>query len=134
ISDDDRVAVAANRTANTISVLGLDLGGATPIASNMTFDVAGLPWAAVLDNAGTTAWVVLRDTQRVIRIDDLRGTPAIATVNATVGSEPTGIAIAPTGRTLYVTNWGEGTVSVIDSASMAVTSTVDLNAALASSG
>src|SRR6185295_12505953 len=35
---------------------------------------------------------------------------------------------------LYVANWGEGTVTVIDSGSMATKRTIDLNATLAASG
>jgi YVTN family beta-propeller protein len=41
-------------------------------------------------------------------------------VRARTGSEPTGIAISPTGAKLYVANWAEGTVTVVDTDSMDV--------------
>ena len=47
------------------------------------------------------------------------------TVTATipVGSRPDGVAVDPAARTVYVTNYGDGTVSVIDAATRAVTAT-----------
>ena len=41
-----------------------------------------------------------------------------------VGSFPFGVAVDPAARTVYVTNWGDGTVSVIDGATSTVTATL----------
>jgi len=50
------------------------------------------------------------------------------------GSEPTSLALSPSGRTAYVTNWTDGTVSVVDTSALEVTSTIDLNPALVRTG
>ena len=48
------------------------------------------------------------------------------TVTATipVGSGPDGVAVDPAAGTVYVTNYGDGTVSVIDAATNTVTATI----------
>jgi YVTN family beta-propeller protein len=135
ISADDKWAVAANRTAGRVSVFKLDFGGVTPANRTADVDVGGgsEPWAVVIGNDDNSAYVILRREQEVVRIKDLRSNPTVDG-RAKTGSEPTGIAISPTGARLYVANWAEGTVSVINSSTMAVTRTVDLNAALAKTG
>lgn len=135
LTSDDSIAVAANRQANTISVFAF-VAGLTPVLTR-TADppVADAePWQAVIGNDDDTAYVILRRRQQVVRIDDLDGKPAIASAPAATGSEPTGLAISPTGRTLYVANWADGTITVVDAATMTATSTIDLNAALVETG
>ena len=51
-----------------------------------------------------------------------------------VGSEPTGLAVTPKGKSVWVANWVDGTVLEVDAEAMTVSSTVDLNATLAASG
>ena len=55
---------------------------------------------------------------------------ATNTVTATipVGSEPYGVAVDPATHTVYVTNAGDGTVSVIDAATNTVTATIPVGA------
>lgn len=153
IAPDDTRAVVALRRSPHVAVLDLDLtppaAGARverrvavravlPFSSAPTApapaDVDPEGWAAVVSNDGATAWVVLRRAQRVMRVDDLRGTPRFAAASAPTGSEPTGIAISPSGRHLYVTNFADGTVTVIAAATMGVEMTLDLNGPLARSG
>jgi YVTN family beta-propeller protein len=136
ITADDKWAVAANRTAGRVSVFKVDLpGGAAATTKTADLDVGKTsePWAVVIGNDDNTAYVILRREQQVVRIKNLRGTATVDTRTAT-GSEPTGLAISPTGKTLYVANWADGTVSLVDSGTMMVTTTVDLNPALAASG
>ena len=134
ITADDKWAVAANRTAGRVSVFKLAFGTVTPATRTFDLDVGAdsEPWAVVIGNDDDTAFVILRRNQEVVRIKGLRSSPIVDARVAT-GSEPTGIAISPTGARLYVANWAEGTVTVVNSATMAVTRTVDLNAALAAS-
>ena len=136
VTSDDRAVVAVNRTANSVAVFGVSTaGGATTLSRTALLDTPdGEPWAAVVGNDDNAAYVILRKARQVVRISGLRGTPTIDAARANVGSEPTGIAISPTGRRLYVANWAEGTVTEVEAATMAVTRTIDLNAALASSG
>ncbi|MFO0647925.1 MAG: hypothetical protein U0326_16925 [Polyangiales bacterium] len=142
ITPDDAIAVAANRRANSVSVFDLDLGPARSVARRATLtppnaDASGRDpeaWAVVAGNDSDAAYVALRREQRVARIDDLRGAPHFAAESAPTGSEPTGIAITPSGRHLYVANFNEGTVTVIATATMHVEMTLDLNGVLARSG
>jgi YVTN family beta-propeller protein len=136
VATDDSVVVAVNRTANNIAVFSLSSASGSPVLTRTALlEVADAePWSVVLSNDNNTAYVTLRKAQRVVRITNLRGTPVLDTMRITVGSEPTGIAISPTGRKVYVTNWAEGTVSEIDTVSWSVARTINLNAALASSG
>ncbi|MBL8681492.1 MAG: hypothetical protein JNK05_20165 [Myxococcales bacterium] len=140
LTSDDQHAVAVNRTSHTVAIFRTDFAANPPTAARTALLPASMvgadsePWAAVIGNDNDTAYVILRRAQQVIKITGVRGTPAIAATRATVGSEPTGIAISPTGRSLYVANYNNGTVSVINTADMTVTRTVDLNPALGESG
>jgi len=42
-----------------------------------------------------------------------------------VGEEPEGIDITPDGRTIYVANWGDNSVTLIDMATLKVTNTIE---------
>jgi YVTN family beta-propeller protein len=86
-----------------------------------------------VDGCGTHAYVVVRKDQKVVEITGVDGTPALGSA-VSVGSEPTGLALTPNGTRLYVTNWVDGTVSVVDPGTMTVTSTIDLNTTLAATG
>ncbi len=140
LTADDRFAVAVNRTAHSIAVFGVDFTANPPTATRTALLPAAMvgadsePWAAVLGNDGDTAYVILRRAQQVIKITGVRSTPVISVARATVGSEPTGIAISPTGRSLYVANYQDGTVAVVNTADMTVARRIDLNVALADSG
>ena len=46
------------------------------------------------------------------------------TANNNVGSGPYGVAVTPNGEYAYVTNFGDGTVSVISTATNTVTETI----------
>jgi mono/diheme cytochrome c family protein len=143
LSADDRVAVMVNRDVGSVSVFalayardGYSKDGKTSYLPAVTktaeipLGAGSEPWQVVLAPQGNQAYVVLRKTQEVVRIDDLRGKP-YESKRVRVGSEPTGIAMTPSGKRLFVANWVDGTLSEVDAKSMKVTGTVDLNAALA---
>ncbi len=137
VTSNDQVAVAVNRTAGRVSIFKLTLDPSAAVTTKVVdLDVGpkSEPWSAVIGNDDDTAYVILRHDQQVIRIKGLKSTPSIDTVKASTGSEPTGIAISPSGLTLFVANWADGTVTVIDAATLAVKRTVDLNPSLAASG
>jgi YVTN family beta-propeller protein len=92
------------------------------------------PWAVVIARDGQSAYVTLREGQRVVRIAGLRGAPALDGWQVRTGVEPTGIALSPGGTRLFAANFGDGTVSVIDPGSMAVVGTVDLGPAAGGAG
>jgi YVTN family beta-propeller protein len=103
--------------------------GQPKMTSVAEIPVGGEPWQVVVDGCGKTAFVVLRKDQKVVRIDNLDTTP-VKGLTVDVGSEPTGIAITPNNTRLYVSNWVDGTLSVINPATMTALATVDLNPAI----
>src|SRR5207248_11089026 len=87
------------------------------------------PFQVAIAPDGNTAYVVLRQSQKLVKIGSLHSGPA-KTGEVAVGSEPTAVALSPTGAHAYVANWVDGTVSDVDPSQMKVSSTIDLNAAL----
>jgi YVTN family beta-propeller protein len=137
LSPDDATAVIVNRDVGSASVLAVQYSTSQPPTAELKREVllgAGSePWQAIIGPDNDTAYVVLRKDQKVARIRHLRSQPALDGTVA-VGSEPTAIALSPSGRRAYVTNWTDGSVSVIDTATLHVLSTIDLNAALVATG
>ena len=131
---DETIAVVANRTSGEIAVMAMDLSvnPATGTIAQLFDEGDGEPFAAVISNDDDTAYVLLRNSREVVQITDLHGVPQLGN-RATTDSEPSGLAISPNGSTLYVTNWGAGTVTVIDTATM-LGHDVDLNQALVDTG
>jgi DNA-binding beta-propeller fold protein YncE len=91
------------------------------------------PWQVTMLPDGDSALVVCRKGQTLAKVTGLRGVPAKAGEVA-LHAEPTGVAVTPTGAEAWAANWVEGTVQVIDTTTMAVKRTIDLNATLAASG
>ncbi len=93
----------------------------------------GNPSSVVIAADNTTAYVANRTDGTVVKVTGIDGgTPAIASTVA-VGAEPVALAMSPTGKKLFVAELAESRVSVIDTATMTVTSTftVDRPRALA---
>ena len=81
----------------------------------------GNPSGVALAPDSQTAYVANRADGTVVRVTGIdTGTPAIGGT-AQVGAEPTGLALSPTGKQLFVAEYAESRVSVIDTATMAVT-------------
>jgi DNA-binding beta-propeller fold protein YncE len=78
----------------------------------------GSPGNVVIAADNTTAFVSNRADGTVVRVTGLDGgTPAVdATVM--VGAEPIGLALSPTGKQLFVAEYAESRVSVIDTTTM----------------
>ena len=147
LSADDRVAVMVNRDIGTVSVFSLSYrregysrDGKESFLPEITkkAEIAlgpdSEPWQAVISPGGEKAYVVLRKTQEVVRIRGLRSDWPREDGRTKVGSEPTGIAMTPSGKRLFVANWVDGTISEVDASKtkMKLKSTIDLNAALVS--
>lgn len=136
MSPTDSKMVAVNRDNDSITVFDVDfVGGQATVTKeeSVGMGVDTTPWQVVVNACGDTAYVVLRESQEVVEITNF-GTTNDEGARVSVGSEPSGIAISPNNTQLYVSNWVEGTVSVIDAATMTVVETVDLNATLAATG
>lgn len=134
LSPDDTRLVAANRTAGTASVFSVDWTNTQPDLAKIAEVAIGAEISQVVVHpSGDFALALSRADQKLVRIDDLRGTPH-AGASAVTGSEPTGLALTPFGDAAWVANWVDGTVTAFDVATMTVAHTVDLNAVLAASG
>ncbi|HEY6880620.1 MAG TPA: hypothetical protein VI299_21505, partial [Polyangiales bacterium] len=137
LSADESVVAVVNRDVGTLSVLRVKYeqgkGTTTEPACEVQLGVGSEPWQVVIAPDDDTAYVVLRRDQKLVRVKNLKGE---ATVDGMVqvGSEPTSLALSPTGRTAYVANWANGDLSVVDTQSLRVVSTVDLNGPLAKTG
>ncbi len=136
VSKDDTVTVAANRMTGDVTIAKLDLGGATPLTkvADIELGAGSEPWAVVIGNDDDTAFVITRKTQTIRKITGLKSTPKLDAASGKLGSEPTGLAISPTGQELYVANWAEGNVTVVKASDLSILKTIDLNDALAKSG
>jgi YVTN family beta-propeller protein len=135
LTPDDSRLVAVNRDVGTVTVMDVvygddDLPTMTVVDE---LDVGEEPWQVAIDGCGTRAYVVLRKEQKVVVIEDLDKKPKVGK-SIKVGSEPTSLALTPNNTRLYVANWVDGTLSVIDPASLEVSETVDLNKTIAASG
>ncbi|HEY4118403.1 MAG TPA: hypothetical protein VGM56_11135 [Byssovorax sp.] len=136
ITPDDSRVVSVNRGSGSVTVFdaAFDANGiATGLTEVTEIPVGNEPWQVAIDGCGTSAYVVLRADQKIVRIDDLLGTPTLSAQSVVTGSEPTSIAIDGQNKNLYVANWVDGTVGVYDPATLDQTNTIDLNAALVGS-
>ncbi|HMJ14935.1 MAG TPA: YncE family protein, partial [Polyangiaceae bacterium] len=137
LTPDDRYAVSVNRDVGSVTVLSVAYpDGKAPVLTKRAEVALGAgtePWQVAISPDGKYAYVVLRQSQELARIEDLSGTPKLGKC-VKVGSEPTAVALSPTGARAYVANWVDGSVSVVDTTSFEVTRTIDLNAALAATG
>jgi YVTN family beta-propeller protein len=133
-SDSSRL-ITVNRDAGTVTVVSIDytLPNDPALTEVAELTVGGEPWQVVIDACDSKAYVVLRKDQKVVEINDVLGTPTVGS-SVAVGSEPTALALTPNNTKLYVSNWVDGNVSVIDPLTLTVTSTIDLNATLAKTG
>lgn len=133
VSPDEAIVVACNRDAGSVTVLKATYTVGAPTTLTKVVDLnlgaTSEPWQVVISPDSDTAYVVLRADQKVTKITGLKTDPYIGT-SVAVGSEPVGIAMSPTGKWLAVTNWVDGTVSMIDTTAGSVAKTVDLNSAL----
>jgi hypothetical protein len=139
ITPDDSTIVSVNKDVGTVTVAHADYSAADgqPVLSKVAeLDVGGKscePWEVTIDACGKCAYVVDRQSQKVVRIENLQTVPTVGP-SVSTGSEPTSIAISPNNTSLYVANWVDGTLSVINPQTMGAGTLLDLNAALVATG
>jgi hypothetical protein len=137
LSPDETLGLVVNRDVGSVTLLGLDRSkpGAPPteVRKELLLGPGSEPWQVAFAPDGDTAYVVLRKDQRLVRLRYLKTDPTVDGY-VKVGSEPTGLALSPSGRRIYVANWNDGTVSEIDAQSFKLERAIDLNAALVAGG
>ncbi|HEY5920202.1 MAG TPA: beta-propeller fold lactonase family protein [Kofleriaceae bacterium] len=84
----------------------------------------GSPASVVIAADNATAYVANRADGTVVRVTGLDGgTPSVdATIQ--VGAEPAALALSPTGKQLFVAEYAESRVSIIDTATNEITGTI----------
>lgn len=136
VSEDDSTLVAVNHDAGTVTIMSLAFeasGGAPTMTKVAEIPVGAEPVQVLIDPTCSSAFVLVRKDQKLVRIDHLKDKP-VKGAEVAVGSEPTGMAMTPLGHTVWVASWMDGTVAAVDSGTMKITKTVNLSAALAASG
>ena len=132
-SDDSRI-ITVNRDAGSVTVMSVDNSMTPPVVATVKeLPVGAEPYQVAINGCDDTAYVVLRKDQKLVEITGLKTTPAVGRTVA-VGSEPTSLAITPHNSKIYVSNWVDGTLTVVDPFMMAVTGTIDLNTTIAATG
>lgn len=138
LAPDGLVGAVVNRDAGSVTILSLEAGAegeapALSVVREISLGAGSEPWQVAIGPDGESAYVVLREGQELVRIDDLANEPKIGG-RVAVGSEPTGVALSPTGRIAYVANWNDGTVMALSTSQLEVLDTFDLNEALVETG
>lgn len=138
LRQDGELGVVVNRDLGSVTVVEVsyeDVAAEPSLAAGteVVLGPGSEPWQVALSPDGEQAFVILRQAQELVAIADLDGAPKLRG-RVTVGSEPTGLALSPTGARAYVANWSDGTVSVVDTGSLQLLRTIDLNPALVATG
>ncbi len=115
ISTDDQLVVTANPDSNSIAIFN-----ARTFERTALLTTGNEPTAVVINPDSKTAYVANRADATVVKINNIDTSNPTLGEKANVGSEPTGLALSPTGFLLFVAEWGQGRVSVIDTRSMKV--------------
>lgn len=122
LSEDDARVAMVNPDDGSLSVFQTsDHARLSKVATG------GNPSSVVIAANGTTAYVANRADGTVVRVEGIDGgTPAI-TATVTVGAEPAGLALSPSGLQLFVAEFAESRVAVIDTKSMKIGATIAID-------
>lgn len=119
ITGTDRFVAMVNPEKDSVSVF--DTMTDSKVA---TVPTGKEPSSIVIAPDDDTAYVANRGAATVVKITKLTTAPAVS-ASVDVGSEPTAVALSPTGKRLFVAEFAEGRISVIDTDTMKVTATID---------
>jgi cytochrome c peroxidase len=121
ITGNNDLVVQVNPENNSISTFNASTGDKLK-----EVPVGDEPVAVVIHPDDDTAFVLNRADHSLMKITDLNNNPRVAETFNDLGSEPTGIALSPTGKLLVVTEFGESRVTLIDTQSMNDLDSVDV--------
>ncbi|MFO0724178.1 MAG: hypothetical protein U1E65_10375 [Myxococcota bacterium] len=129
ITKDDQRVVMVNTDDGSISVFSqTSTAGNFSLAGKVATSrvAASEPSAVVLHPDQRHAFVANRAAGTVSRIAGIDGAAPSLDGEVNVGAEPVGLALSPTGRKLWVTDWVNGTVTVVNTETMTVLHTIDV--------
>lgn len=122
ISEDDARVAMVNPDDGSLSVFQT-----TDNARTAKLATGGNPSSVVIAPDSKTAYVANRGDGTVVRITGIDGgTPAVD-ATADVGAEPAGLALSPSGTRLFVAEYAQSRVSVIDTRSMKIQETIAID-------
>jgi len=128
---------------DSLTLFGQDVGGLVQVPLDELDRYYAMPWAAAiapdkskifLTTAGSQSVTVI-DVARLLRtvrsrhkpfVNDLSASADYVSARISVGRNPHGIALSPDGQRLYVANRLDDTISVINTNTSKVSSTIDL--------
>lgn len=113
------IAYVDNEAGMTLSAIDT-----TTLAVVRTFELGFMPGMAAFGPDGRV-WVTDADAGRIVRFDASTGALVDA---AATGAGAHGIAFDTAGTTVYISNQGAGTVSVLDSGSLSARATIKVGA------
>jgi YVTN family beta-propeller protein len=120
--------IALSENAEHVAMVNPDEGTlsvfATADNSVVKVPTGGEPSSVVISPDGKSAFVANRADGTVVRIDGIDGTKPHINQTVDVGSEPVGLALSPTGKRLFVAELAESRVSVIDTKTMTVSTSI----------
>lgn len=87
------------------------------IAQKLPLPTGSLPWSVAATPDGQSAWTTLRGTGQLARV---RLASGLVDVALDVGSEPTGVALSPSGALAVVATFGESSVALVDTVGFVV--------------
>ena len=122
VSDDGARVAMVNPEDGSLSVFD----GTTNAQLSET-PTGGTPSSVVLAADGKTAFVSNRADGTVVRVTGLDTAAPAIDATAQVGAEPMALALSPTGSKLFVAEFAESRVSVIDTATMQIASTIAID-------
>ncbi|HVE85384.1 MAG TPA: beta-propeller fold lactonase family protein [Myxococcales bacterium] len=126
ITTDDAIVAAVSPDTDQVAFMST---ASKTVSSSVTFAAGSMPVSVAIHPDDATAFVVLRKAQKLAKVTGINTLTPAAAATADVGSEPTAVAITPTGATALVANYGEGTVSVIETETMTVKATIQVGGA-----
>ena len=128
---------------DSLSLFGDDVGGTVQIPIDELDRYYALPWGVAITPDKSKIFLTTAGSQSVTAIDvsrllktvrtrrqsfanDLSASAEYVAARIPVGHNPRGVALSPDGKRLYVANRLDDTLSVIDTETQKVTSTIDL--------
>ena len=120
LSDDDATVAVVNSENGSVSFF--------TAANNQliaTVPTGGGPSSVVIGPELTTAYVANRAEATVVKITGINTKSPAVSPPVAVGAEPTGLALSPTGQRLYVAEFAEGSIGVINTGTMVRTDFVN---------
>jgi DNA-binding beta-propeller fold protein YncE len=122
ISDDDTLVAMVNPDDNSLSVFQ------TSDNSRISKTATGaFPSSVVIAGDNKTAYVANRNDGSIARVINIDSGKPTADAALTVGAEPVGLALAPSGRKLFVADFAASQIVVIDTNSFKISQTIKVD-------